>query len=86
MKKFRTSELARELGVSADWLRKAERKGKIPMARRDLNNWRIYTKQDAARIGELLLPRRVKDIAPLGLERSRRPMFTKEIGDEVQQI
>jgi len=52
------SEAARELGVSEGWLRKAELKGKIPRARRNLNGWRVYTQEDIARIMQLLLPSR----------------------------
>ena len=49
------SEAARELGRSEKWLRNAERKGKIPRARRDLNGWRVYTPEDIAKLQELLL-------------------------------
>lgn len=55
MKVFRVSELARELGVSADWLREAERKGKIPRAKRDLNGWRVYTEEDIEKLKRLLV-------------------------------
>ncbi len=50
------SEAARELGRSEKWLRIAEAKGKIPKARRNLNGWRVYTKEDIAQIRELLIP------------------------------
>jgi len=50
------SEVAREIGRSTDWLREAERKGKIPRARRDLNGWRVYTEEDISKIRELLIP------------------------------
>ena len=53
---LRVSEAARELGVSERWLREAEKKGKLPKARRDLNQWRVYTQEDLKRIRELLLP------------------------------
>lgn len=53
---LKTSEAARELGVSVDWLRGAEAKGKIPLARRDLNGWRVYTLEDITKLRELLLP------------------------------
>ena len=56
MKFFRVSELARELGVSVDWLREAEKSGKLPKARRDLNGWRIYTEEDVERLKKLLVP------------------------------
>jgi len=50
------TEAARELGRSERWLRDAEAKGKIPKARRDLNNWRVYTEEDIAKIRQLLVP------------------------------
>jgi len=49
------SEAARELGRSEKWLRNAERKGKIPRARRDLNGWRVYTSEDIAKLQELII-------------------------------
>lgn len=49
------SEAARELGRSEKWLRNAERKGKIPKARRDLNGWRVYTYEDVAKLHELIV-------------------------------
>lgn len=48
------SQAARELGRSEKWLRNAEAKGKIPKTRRDLNNWRVYTAEDIAKLNELL--------------------------------
>jgi len=56
-KTLRVSEVARELGRSERWLREAERKGKIPTARRDLNGWRVYTEDDLERLKALLVPR-----------------------------
>lgn len=53
---FTVSEAARELGRSERWLREAERKGKIPKARRDLNSWRVYTQEDIELLKELLVP------------------------------
>lgn len=52
----RVSETARELSCSVDWLRQAERAGKIPKAKRDLNGWRVYTREDIDEIRRLLLP------------------------------
>ena len=40
------SQAARQLERSERCLRDAERKGKIPKARRDLNGWRVYTPED----------------------------------------
>jgi DNA-binding transcriptional MerR regulator len=57
MKKlFTVSEVARELGRSADWLRDAERRRKIPTAKRDFNGWRVYSSQDIAIIRDLIIP------------------------------
>ena len=53
-KVFTVSEAARELRRSERWLRDAERTGKIPRARRDLNNWRVYTEEDIAALRGLL--------------------------------
>lgn len=49
------SQAARQLERSERWLRDAERKGKIPKARRDLNGWRIYTPEDIAKLQELIV-------------------------------
>lgn len=53
------SEVARSLGRSINWLSKAERKGKIPDAKRDLNNWRAYTEEDIEKLRQLLVSRLV---------------------------
>lgn len=53
---FTVSMAARELGCSERWLREAEKKGRIPIARRNLNGWRVYLPEDIARIKELLAP------------------------------
>ncbi len=52
----RVSEVARELSVSERWLREAEKTGKLPKARRDINGWRVYTEADIAILRELLTP------------------------------
>ena len=49
------SEAAREIYRSERWLRNAEAKGKIPKAKRDLNNWRVYTPEDIAKLRELIV-------------------------------
>jgi len=50
-RQFKVSEAARLLGVSADWLREAERRGLIPPAARDFyTEHRIYTTQDLDRL------------------------------------
>ena len=55
-KNLRVNEAARESGVSEAWLRRSKRTGRIPMARRDLNGWRVYTEADVAVLRELLFP------------------------------
>jgi len=50
----KVSQVARELGCSDRWLRKAEAKGKIPKARRDLNGWRVYTEEDISKLKDLI--------------------------------
>lgn len=56
-KTLTVSEVARKLKRSERWLREAEKKGKIPKAKRDLNGWRVYTLEDIAKLKELLLGR-----------------------------
>ncbi len=58
---FTVGQAARQLGRSEQWLRSAEAKGRIPKARRDLNDWRIYTAEDIARLRQLLVPQREGD-------------------------
>lgn len=53
---LRIAEAPRELYCSAEWLRDAEKKGKIPPAKRDLNGWRVYTEEDIAQIKSLMIP------------------------------
>jgi DNA-binding transcriptional MerR regulator len=44
---YRISEVARELGISVEWLRKGEERGFFPPARRDITNGhRYYTRKD----------------------------------------
>ena len=50
------SQVARQLGRSERWLREAEKQGKIPIARRDLNGWRVYTHEDIEKLRALLIP------------------------------
>lgn len=52
---LKVSQAARELERSERWLRDAERKGKIPKARRDLNGWRVYTAEDIVILKELII-------------------------------
>ena len=45
---FSISQAARELNLSADWLRQGEKRGVLPPARRDRNRHRYYTPEDLA--------------------------------------
>jgi len=56
MELIRVSEAARQLGRSERWLRESERKRKIPRARRDLNGWRVYTREDIEQLKAMLIP------------------------------
>ena len=48
---YRTSEVARELGISAEWLRNGEERGFFPPARRDPDTGhRYYTREDIERL------------------------------------
>ena len=47
---FTISEVARQLGLSAEWLRQGEKRGSLPRARRDRNGHRYYTHQDLERL------------------------------------
>ncbi len=51
---MRIFDVARELGISAAWLRRLERQGKIPAAPRDLNGDRRYTQRDVEQLRRLL--------------------------------
>jgi hypothetical protein len=56
MRLFRVSQVARELGISVDWLRRSDGRVGIPKARRDMNGWRIYTEEDIAALRAVLSP------------------------------
>jgi DNA-binding transcriptional MerR regulator len=47
---YRISEAARDLGISAEWLRMGERRGFFPPAIRDRNGHRYYTEEDVKRM------------------------------------
>ncbi len=51
---MRVVDVARELGFSGDWIRRAEKQGLIPPAQRDLNGHRRYSSEDVKRLRELL--------------------------------
>ena len=56
MRLLKVNEVARILGCSETWLRRAENRAHIPKARRDLNGWRVYTEEDVAVLRNILLP------------------------------
>jgi DNA-binding transcriptional MerR regulator len=47
---YRISEAARELGISAEWLRVGEKRDFFPPALRDRNGHRYYTEEDLERM------------------------------------
>jgi DNA-binding transcriptional MerR regulator len=47
---YSISEAARKLSLSAEWLREGEKRGVLPLARRDRNGYRYYTKADIERL------------------------------------
>jgi DNA-binding transcriptional MerR regulator len=47
---YSISEAARELSLSAEWLREGERRGSLPKAKRDRNGYRYYTASDIERL------------------------------------
>ncbi len=52
------SETARQLGLSAEWLRQGEKRGSFPPAKRDRNGYRYYTSEDVERLRNRRLSRR----------------------------
>ena len=49
-KTYSILEAARELGLSAEWLRQGEKRGALPRARRGRNGYRYYTPEDIERL------------------------------------
>jgi len=49
-KLYSFSEAARELTLSAEWLRQGEKRGSLPQAKRDRNGYRYYTEADIERL------------------------------------
>jgi putative resolvase len=47
---YSISQAARELGLSAEWLRQGEKRGSLPPAKRDRNGYRYYTPEDIERL------------------------------------
>jgi DNA-binding transcriptional MerR regulator len=55
----RVSEAARLLSCPESFLRRAERTGRLPAAKRDLNGSRVYSSEDLEALRKLLAPRAV---------------------------
>jgi DNA-binding transcriptional MerR regulator len=47
---YSIGEVARKLELSADWLRRGEKRGTFPPAKRDGNGYRYYTDEDVERL------------------------------------
>jgi len=60
---YRISEAARELGISAEWLRKGETRDYFPPALRDCNGHRYYTEGDIERMRNRPTSRRTREPA-----------------------
>jgi DNA-binding transcriptional MerR regulator len=60
---YKISEAAEELSVSAGWLRFGERLGALPLARRTPGGHRYYTVEDIARLKQLGLGARKRELA-----------------------
>ncbi len=60
---YRISEAARELGITAEWLRKGETRGYFPPALRDHNGYRFYTEEDIERMRNRPTSRRTREPA-----------------------
>jgi DNA-binding transcriptional MerR regulator len=58
---YRNSEAARELGISAEWLRVGEKRGYFPPALRDRNGYRYYTEEDIERMRNRHTSRRIEE-------------------------
>ena len=58
---YRISEAARELGISAEWLRVGEKRGYFPLALRDRNGHRYYTEEDTERMRNRPTSRRIEE-------------------------
>lgn len=53
---MRIRAIASELGVSPDWIRRAERAGRIPPIPRDVNGHRRFSRADVERLRVALFP------------------------------
>jgi len=51
---MRTAAVAAQLGISADWVKRLERAGKIPRVARDVNGHRRYSRADLERLRKVI--------------------------------
>ena len=58
---YRISEAARELGISAEWLRVGEKRGYFPLALRDRNGYRYYMEEEIERMRNRPTSRRIEE-------------------------
>jgi len=79
---YRISEAARELGISAEWLRVGERRGYFPPALRDRDGHRYYTAEDMYRMRNRPTSRRTEEAARESPEVSRGESGGFETGEE----
>jgi DNA-binding transcriptional MerR regulator len=68
---YRISEAARELGISAEWLRVGEKRDYFPPAFRDRNGFRYYTEEDIERMRNRSTSRRIEESVRESTEVSR---------------
>ena len=68
---YRIFEAARELGISAEWLRVGEKRAYFPPALRDRNGYRYYTEEDIERMRNRPTSRRIEESVKESTEVSR---------------
>ena len=56
---MRTGEVAKIVGRHPDTIRDYERRGVIPVARRDIAGWRVYNEEDVEMIRAILAGEKV---------------------------
>lgn len=54
---MRIAAAAQRLGISADWMRRLEKAGRLPKASRDLSGHRRYTEHDLQRLQMIIMGR-----------------------------
>lgn len=87
MQLLTTGDAARELGISVEWLRKLEREGKIPKAKRLLNRRRVYVGDDLEHLKRILIPA----LSSIGLEsvvvvKRKQSKVVKKQGERNQRL